>query len=90
LKNTSESAQINHTGDLIIGINRDKVRTDVLTFRVLKNRDRELKDRAFPLRVNRAKMRLYDLDDPGERQREYVTKREVIQQRKSSKPTFLT
>jgi hypothetical protein len=89
LKNTSESAQVNHTGDLIIGINRDTTRADRLILRILKNRDRQLKGQIFKLCVNTAKMRLYDVDDPGERQREYVAKREVIQQRKSSKPTFL-
>jgi replicative DNA helicase len=89
LKNTSESAQINSGADLIIGVNKDEHFPDKLRFRVLKNRDAEMRDRVFLVGVNRAKMRLYDIDDPLQTREEIQEKRETIAKRKSAKPGFL-
>jgi replicative DNA helicase len=89
LKNTSESAQINSGADLIIGVNKDEYFADKLRFRVLKNRDGEMRDRVFMVGVNRAKMRLYGIDDPLQTREEIQEKREAIAKRKSTKPGFL-
>lgn len=88
LKNTSESAQINSGADLIIGVNKDEHFPDKLRFRVLKNRDGEMRDHVFLVGVNRAKMRLYDIDDPLQTQENIQEKREAISKRKSAKPGF--
>jgi len=89
LKNTSESAQINSGADLIIGVNKDEHFPDKLRFRILKNRDGEMRDRVFMVGVNRAKMRLYDTDDPLQTKEGIQEKREAIAKRKSAKPDFL-
>jgi archaellum biogenesis ATPase FlaH len=89
LKNTSESAQINSGADLIIGVNKDEHFSNKLRFRVLKNRDGEMRDRVFLVGVNRAKMRLYDIDDSLHTREEVQEKREAISKRKSAKPGFL-
>lgn len=89
LKNTSESAQINSGADLIIGVIKDEHFPDKLRLRVLKNRDGEMKDRVFMVGVNRAKMRLYDIDDPLQAREDMQEKREAIAKRRSVKPGFL-
>jgi replicative DNA helicase len=89
LKNTSESAQINSGADLIIGVNKDEHFPDKLRFRVLKNRDGEMRDRVFMVGVNRAKMRLYNIDDPLQTKEDIQEKREAIGKRRSVQPGFL-
>lgn len=89
LKNTSESAQVNAGADLIIGVTRDEHLPDKLRFRVLKNRDREHKDRLFMVGVDTAKMRLYDLDGPFEVAGKVEEKRKAISGQRTKLPSFL-
>ena len=48
-----------------------------------------MKDRVFMVGVNRAKMRLYDIDDPLQTREDIQEKREAISHRKSARPGFL-
>lgn len=84
LKNTSESAQTNHTGDLILGVQKDQME-DQLRFKVMKTRDQQHKDAVFIVGVNRAKMRLFDIENPAIEAAAINAKRKQLSKNRTTK-----